>query len=1153
MIRIFGWNARSLRRKQHDLTAFIIRHRPDIFYIFEPWLDADFTTVSIPGYIAYCFPHSGGYSGIVLLVRRWLIHALYPLATDTESAFDTASLLRCVRVQLGGTSLLVGGFYAHPQATARDWKQLSSAFAQLVASGEPVFLVSDANAHHTKWGCRAVSTAGRRLDQLLSDHLLHVLNPTLAPGRHTHHGGDHAADSTIDLAIASQPQLVRSLAVVDGELDSDHSAVGIFLIKHFAQAMPQSASAPHTRWRLESANWSTFSTALAFLLTEWFYTYQPLLKPANLSTALPCDLAGCARDTLEDAWSALKQVILVAASSTVGKKLVRPGSKHWWSHPGIRPAHRAYRSARRAFLRHRRSVACRESYKTARRAWKVAVDVAKRASMDSLVAHLCSDPTHRLLFSFLRHSRNPDTARPPLQVRSATGTLPTSTAESLDNLAAFFAATLAAPTADGHCRATDALVRETLAAEAADPTRTPALDHLWSTDDVALQCAKLRARSSIDPQDIAPLFISHAPLELHMALALLFNYSWAAGYVCADWRVARGTPLFKGKGKDSSLADSYRLVSITSIVVRVFERLIFNRLFSFLDNKRFFDPFQFGFRPGCSTYDAIFLLHHSASAALAHHSSLPTAFLDIKKAFDSVWHEGLLYKLYKAGARGRCLRWAAAFLRDRHFFLVNNGQSSPFHPASAGVPQGSVLSTLFFTVFINDLPPSIRAVNCMASLFADDISVWPKDSGEQGMLQLARALAACTAWAFEWRLHFSNKCVLLIFSLRRSRPVIRELVVDNVVLAVVNQYVYLGIIFTSSLSWHAHFSSLASRLASTAGAICSLLFSAHAPPAATVRRLVVSLLYSRVAYAFGMLAPSAQELQRLQSIILRPLRRALALHPRVHQLSVLVEYGLPSLPAYHAFLQLRTAARFNSLPITSPTHDLFAYQFLLARGLSQYEIYKYHNALLIRHASIPPIMSTLRLARSALQWLVDVRHSLSAMHIRLPAAGDPPLRSTLALITTHRAWLSSGGGGAIISFIRAIFYAPSNFSYLFLEPAPVQRLRARLRLNASALNAPLHRRCPRLAPSPSCVHCSLQLARTTPETVPHVLLVCSCYAAARDTFVEEVERLLRRPCQPTIALILDPLSLPGLSKNTRIDLLRITSKFISAIHDIRGL
>lgn len=291
----------------------------------------------------------------------------------------------------------------------------------------------------------------------------------------------------------------------------------------------------------------------------------------------------------------------------------------------------------------------------------------------------------------------------------------------------------------------------------------------------------------------------------------------------------------------------------------------------------------------------------------------------------------------------------------------------------------------------------------------------------------------------------------------------------------------------------------------------------------------------------------------MQSIILRPLRRALSLHPRVHQLSVLVEYNLPSLSAYHSFLQLRTAARFNLLPATSPVHDLFAYQFLLARGVSQYEIYRYHNDLLNRPDAIPPIMSTLRLARSRLQWLIDVRDTLTGMHTRLPAAGAPPLRSTLALINTHRAWCSSGSGGAIIRFIRAIFHPPSNFSYLSLEPAPAQRLRARLRMNASALNAYLHRRCPRLAPSPSCVHCSVQLGRNTPETVAHVLLVCACYATARDVLVDDVERLLRRPCPLTLALILDPLSMPGISKNTRIDLLHITSRFISAVHEKRGL
>jgi hypothetical protein len=196
-------------------------------------------------------------------------------------------------------------------------------------------------------------------------------------------------------------------------------------------------------------------------------------------------------------------------------------------------------------------------------------------------------------------------------------------------------------------------------------------------------------------------------------------------------------------------------------------------------------------------------------------------------------------------------------------------------------------------------------------------------------------------------------------------------------------------------------------------------------------------------------------------------------------------------------------------------------------------------------------MEVPRKARSYLPWLSQVRRTLNEQRIELPAANEPPLNRTIALIRTHRDWHSSGAGGTIIRIIHAIYHPPASLSYLQHEPAPAQRHRARLRFNASNLNQPLHRRCARLAPSPGCVHCLLQLGRTTPETVPHVLLVCPLYANARDVFIHRVDQCIRRPYHLTVQLILDPLTFPGLQQNTRIELLHITSDFISEVHRLR--
>ena len=101
--------------------------------------------------------------------------------------------------------------------------------------------------------------------------------------------------------------------------------------------------------------------------------------------------------------------------------------------------------------------------------------------------------------------------------------------------------------------------------------------------------------------------------------------------------------------------------------------------------------------------------------------NLRIVFLDISKAFDKVWHEGLLYKLEKNGVTDNLLSWFQDYLHNRKQRVVLNGQSSSRGTITAGVPQGSVLGPLLFLIYINDI---VNVVNSNIKLFADDTSLF---------------------------------------------------------------------------------------------------------------------------------------------------------------------------------------------------------------------------------------------------------------------------------------------------------------------------------------------------------------------------------------------------------------------------------------------
>ena len=128
-------------------------------------------------------------------------------------------------------------------------------------------------------------------------------------------------------------------------------------------------------------------------------------------------------------------------------------------------------------------------------------------------------------------------------------------------------------------------------------------------------------------------------------------------------------------------------------------------------------------------------------------------FLDISKAFDKVWHEGLIFKLETIGISGNLLNLFESFLSDRQQRVVLNGQHSKWAPVLAGVPQGSILGPLLFLIYINDLPNNLES---LAKLFADDTSLFSTvyDPHKSAKL-LNDDLLKISDWAYKWKMLFN--------------------------------------------------------------------------------------------------------------------------------------------------------------------------------------------------------------------------------------------------------------------------------------------------------------------------------------------------------------------------------------------------------------
>ena len=172
----------------------------------------------------------------------------------------------------------------------------------------------------------------------------------------------------------------------------------------------------------------------------------------------------------------------------------------------------------------------------------------------------------------------------------------------------------------------------------------------------------------------------------------------------------------------------------------------------FLDNN-LITPKQSGFRPADSCINQLLSITHDIFTSFENGLEVRGVFLDISKAFDKVWQNGLIYELKQNGIKDKLLCLIIGFLKNRQQSLVLNGQSSLWTKVNAGVPQGSILGPLLFLIYINDLPNGLQS---NPKLFADDTSLFSTVQDiTKSTVSLNNDLTKISEWAVQWKMNFN--------------------------------------------------------------------------------------------------------------------------------------------------------------------------------------------------------------------------------------------------------------------------------------------------------------------------------------------------------------------------------------------------------------
>ena len=760
---VVQWNCRGLYRKLYELKGLLtsLKPLPDVITLQETHLIEKYSP-KLSGYYYYRQDKSLRSGGLAIFVRHDLSSSLLNLPrTSIES----------MGININGINII--NMYIPPDChlRPRDLEFLKSYTSHSL-------IVGDFNAHHYSWSSQYTNQRGTILNEFVNQQNFVITNQNVPTRLNTATNAGNRF-SLLDLTIASPDTAIKCQTEVSHHLlGSDH-----FLVFTSYNVTVTRCDPRPPVWSLSKANWPNFS----------------LLVDEKLAEPLPDDI-----DTLNEQFT---EILIASASPTI------PRTKHskltpvpWWSvacKTAVRKKRAAYRKMKRTFhfidvinFKKLRSL-CRKTILRAKRdywedfccsidnrtninkVWKIFKSIANPSSRQSALNLVDEnkvpinndvDKANVLGHEFASVSRS---ANYPLDFRVRKFTVDLQISRSLP-----------AYSADVNCMDQPFTLHELQKAIGSRKKSSPGLDSV---------CYDML-------KNLSELALSRL---LHM-----YNLSWSSGYVPKSWRHSAVVPLLK-RGKDQTSAKSYRPISLTSHLCKVMEVMVANRLRWFLESKNLFNENQSGFRKGRNTLHHIIRLHDVVHKAINHKRSVIAVFLDIKRAYDMVWRNGLLSKLMLKGVSGRMIKWLNSFLQDRSFVVRIGGSLSRVFSLGNGIPQGSVLSPLLFAVMIDDLPAELSSPH---GLFADDCAIWIDGLNIPDLLIATQSsLNSVADWCRKWGFAISeSKSVAMLFTRRRNIGSL-SLDVNGSPLTFVEKFKYLGVTFDTKLTYRNHVDTIVTK------------------------------------------------------------------------------------------------------------------------------------------------------------------------------------------------------------------------------------------------------------------------------------------------------------------------------------------------------
>lgn len=335
-------------------------------------------------------------------------------------------------------------------------------------------------------------------------------------------------------------------------------------------------------------------------------------------------------------------------------------------------------------------------------------------------------------------------------------------------------------------------------------------------DEIQNIIKALKPFKSSGADSIQNVLLKNLPASAITWLTHTINVCIKLSYWPISFKSAKIIPILK-PGKPPTEASSYRPISLLNAIGKILERVIYHRLIEFIEENHLLPDFQFGFRKGHSTTHQAMRIENFIVSNKRRKWSTGMVLLDIEKAFDSIWHDGLIYKLVKLKLPAFLIGMVNAFIRNRKFAVHINNDKSDDTDMPAGLAQGTCISPILYSLFIADIP---KFKSIELALYADDTAAYTSSKQSNIIIKrLSSTLQTLEQYFSKWKIKINNtktQAILFPFDNRRRRIPTSTLKHNNQTIELQKSVNYLGIHFDSKLNFATHITNAVEKSISDA-------------------------------------------------------------------------------------------------------------------------------------------------------------------------------------------------------------------------------------------------------------------------------------------------------------------------------------------------